>query len=113
MDDCCNNVHSKLEKDEDTHCTGNPCSVESYKRNARKYYSQDDYSQALESYFKALEIEVNYKGMENPDTIVTINCIGAVYERKEDYPQVLEYYFKALEAWEKVLGKDHPKTAIK
>ena len=51
--------------------------------------------------------------MENPDTIVTINCIGAVYERKEDYPQVLEYYFKALEAWEKVLGKDHPKTAIK
>ena len=47
---------------------------------------------------------------QHPDTAMSYNNIGLVYNSQGDYDQALEYCQKALEIFEKALGAEHPYT---
>ncbi|MEO8146499.1 MAG: tetratricopeptide repeat protein [Bacteroidia bacterium] len=65
------------------------------------YFSQSDYPNALEYYFKSLKIREtlgDQKGLSE-----NYNNIGTIYSTLSDYLRALEYYFKSLKIKE-VLG---------
>ena len=86
--------------------------AKSYDTAAFKCYQDGNYPKALEFYTKALNIQEKILGKDHPDTALSYNNIGSVYNRMGDYTKALEFYTKALNIREKVLGKDHPDTAL-
>jgi tetratricopeptide (TPR) repeat protein len=77
----------------------------------RGYKEFAQYSNALDLYFKALDIRRKVLGKEHLDTATTYNGIAGVYKNQHDYEKALEWYFKALAIKKKVLSKEHPSMA--
>lgn len=75
------------------------------------YYSQGEYSKALEYYEKDLAISEKILGTEHPDTAATYNNIALLYKKQGEYAKALEYYNKDLAISKEVLGEKHPHTA--
>ncbi|MCL2032826.1 MAG: tetratricopeptide repeat protein [Methanomassiliicoccaceae archaeon] len=79
---------------------------------AGRYLSElGDYDEALEYYFKALEVVKKVLGANHPATAGSYGNVGVAYWSKGDYDEALEYHFKALEIMKKEFGEDHPDTA--
>ena len=69
------------------------------------------YDRALELESQLMHLREELYGVDHPDTAMSYNNIGVVYDDKGDYDGALEYHFKALAIEEITLGLDHPDTA--
>ncbi len=67
-------------------------------------YLKGNYPQALQYYFKALEINERLK--DKNGIAKTLGNIGLVYYNQGDYPKALDYYFKALKMDEELGNKN-------
>ena len=76
------------------------------------YDDTDDYDRAIESYQKALEIDLKEFGPEHPEVALRYNELGLAYENMCEYDRAIEYYQKALKIALKKLGRNHPYTKI-
>lgn len=76
------------------------------------YDVQDEYTQALEYYNKALKIYMELYGEQHPSVATSYNNIGWIYEAQEDYIKALEYYNKALQMWKIAYGEQHPDVVM-
>ena len=56
---------------------------------AQYFHSQDNYSEAIKYYDKALEI--------NPNYLVTLSNKGVDFLYQDDYSEAIKYFDKALE----------------
>ena len=65
---------------------------------------------ALEYLEKALDIQKRLLGDDHPDTAVSLNNIGMLYQEMGNREKALEYLEKALDIWKRLLGDDHPDT---
>jgi tetratricopeptide (TPR) repeat protein len=74
------------------------------------YYSQGDYSKALEWHDQALAEQERSLGRDHPLTLATVNNMALVYGSQGDYIKALEWYGRALAGQETSLGIDHPDT---
>ena len=76
------------------------------------YKQQGQYDKALESYGKALTIDLGAPGGDNhPSTAATYTNMADVYNSQGLYDQALEYNDKALRINLATLGDNHPKIA--
>ena len=87
-----------------------PDTAATYDNIGQVYYSQGDYTKALEYYFKALDIKEKVLGKEHPSTATSYNNIGGGYYSQGDYTKALEYLQKAFDIRKQKLGSDHPYT---
>lgn len=69
------------------------------------------YEQALEYYYKALEIRRDSFKMIPPETAISLNNIGTVYHTLSDFHKALEFYKNALNINENVYGQEHIEVA--
>ena len=72
---------------------------------------QGEYSKALESYEKSLEINQTALPVNHPVFATSYNNIGLVYQCMGKYSKALEYYEKSLEITKKTLPAYHPHLA--
>ncbi len=70
-----------------------------------------EYNNALEYYFKDLEISEKTLDKEHPEISTSYNNIGAVYWKQGNYDMALYFYIKALGIREKNQGTEHPDIA--
>ncbi len=75
------------------------------------YKKLGKHKEALEHYFKALEIKESKPGKQNRSLTIYYNNIGATYDEMGEYKKAMEYYSKSLDIYEKVLAEDHPYIA--
>ena len=66
---------------------------------------------ALKCQYKAAKINMKVFGKEHPNTAVSYNYIGVVYESMGKFNKALQYYNKALVIREKTLASKHPDKA--
>lgn len=76
---------------------------------ASDYFAE--YNNALEYYFKDLEISEKTLGKEHLETAISYNNIGAVYWKQGNYNMALNYYIMALGIREKNQDAEHPDIA--
>ena len=69
------------------------------------------YDKALETCFRLSDLCKDCYGKEHPDTALSYNLIGIVYNDLGKYSNALKYYQMALDIQERVLDKEHPNTA--
>ncbi|MCD8353635.1 MAG: tetratricopeptide repeat protein, partial [Clostridiales bacterium] len=67
-------------------------------------------AQAEECHRKALDIHRRVLGEDHPDTAMSYNNLGVVYEHQKKYDEAVELYRKAWKIWQKTLGPEHPDT---
>ncbi|CAF4335749.1 unnamed protein product, partial [Rotaria sordida] len=67
-----------------------------------------EYSKALSSYERSLEIKKITLPPNHPDLAAPYNNIGNVYENMGEYSKALSYYEKAQTIWTKSLPSNHP-----
>ena len=70
-----------------------------------------EYSKALESYNRSLEIKKIGLPPNHPSLATSYNNIGLVYDNMGEYSKALEYYEKDLEITKKALPPNHPDVA--
>lgn len=76
------------------------------------YYDyNDDMNNALDSFFKALEIRLKIFGDEHSDVADTYNSIGIIYSKRSNLDKALEYFTKSLQIKKKLFGEEHSNTA--
>jgi tetratricopeptide (TPR) repeat protein len=78
---------------------------------AELHIKTGNYKEPENLLLKAIEIRERILGTQHPNTAITYNNIGFVYDNQGDYPKALAFYQKALKIREKVLGIEHPDTA--
>ncbi|MCL2323666.1 MAG: tetratricopeptide repeat protein [Oscillospiraceae bacterium] len=83
-----------------------------YEKMASLNNKKFEYDEALNWYFKALDIREKFLDSEHRAISDLYNGIGVVYRNKGDHTKALEYYFKALNIRKKVLWKEHTDTAF-
>ena len=81
-----------------------------YNNIGNVYYSQGNYSQALEYFQKELKIAEKEFGKELLNVAPLYKMIGYIYFELDNFSQALVYFRKALNMWEKMLGNEHPDT---
>ena len=82
----------------------------SYNNIGSVYYKQGDHNEALQYFYKALEIDEKALGKEHPNTATDYNQIGVACYYQGDYQKALEYFEKAYSIRMKALGPKHPDT---
>ena len=70
-----------------------------------------DYTKAEPLYKEALRIRTKVRGLEHPDTALTLNNLAGLYEHMGDYTKAEPLYQQALRIVEKASGPDHPDAA--
>ncbi|CAF4226961.1 unnamed protein product [Rotaria sordida] len=71
-----------------------------------------EYSKALSSFQRSLEIRKIALPPNHPDLAVSYNNIGSVYEDTGEYSKALQYYEKAQDIWKKSLPPTHSCIAL-
>ncbi len=66
-----------------------------------------EYSKALSSHEKALEIQQKILPANHPDFATVYNNIGLVYYSVSEYLKALSYLERALDIWERSLPANH------
>jgi len=93
-----------------------PCSEEErahyYNQLGMVYYNMGEYSKALSSYERSLEIRKIALPPNHPDFAQSYNNIGLVHYNMGEYSKALEYLEKARVILEKSLPKEHPHIAM-
>ena len=72
------------------------------------YSAMGEYSKALSSFEKALEIRRKSLPSNHPDLAASYNSIGNVYSKMGEYSKALSSFEKALEISRKALPSNHP-----
>ena len=90
----------------------NPTEEDHYTAQGNDYFQQGDYQNALETYQKELEYQLDKLDHDHPNIAATYNSLGAVYSRLGNYPRALDMYNKSLAISVKSLGAEHPNVAI-
>lgn len=74
------------------------------------YCSKGNLESALNSFNKAIEMQLEALGPDHLEVAKTLHNIGVSHRHKKDLVQALEYYHKALRIFELNLGKEHLDT---
>ena len=74
------------------------------------YLAQHKYAEAEPLFIKANQINHRVLGEEHPDTLLTMNGLGALYYLEGKYTQAELLFEKALEGQRRVLGDEHEQT---
>src|SRR5260221_5761802 len=74
-------------------------------------YQQGKYQEAIPIAKKLLVIQKRVLGPEHPDTVSSLNNLGALYEGMGDYAAAEPLFQQALQIRKKVLGPEHLDTA--
>ena len=70
-----------------------------------------EYAKAEPLYQEALRIRQKVLGPEHPDTALSLNNLGTLYQDMGEYAKAEPLYQEALRIRQKVLGPEHPDTA--
>ena len=65
--------------------------------------AEELYNDVLFAYEKTL-------GVSHPDTLLTVNNLGLLYDNLGQYEKAEIFYRRSIEGSEVALGKDHPTT---
>ena len=100
-----------------TLCLAFGCSLasnnaDSYMMTGVAQYQKGNYSEALNYFVKALEIQEKTLGENHPDTAISYNGMASAYRGLGNYKKALKYYKKTLSIREKTLGENHPHTVM-
>lgn len=79
--------------------------------NVQELYRQGRYKEALFPAEEALELALREFGDEHPNTAVSLNYLGGLYDELSDYKKAERAYRKALAIREQALPEDHPDVA--
>ncbi|MFZ2447406.1 MAG: CHAT domain-containing tetratricopeptide repeat protein [Syntrophobacteraceae bacterium] len=71
-----------------------------------------DYAMALETHRRDLALAIEIFGADNPDTAVSHNNLGRMYQSMGQYPEALVNLEKALSIFIRSSGPDQPDTAV-
>jgi tetratricopeptide (TPR) repeat protein len=71
-----------------------------------------EYSKALSSYERSIEIMKIALPPNHSDLAASYNNIGSVYDNMGEYSKALSYYENAQEIWQKSLPSTHPHIAL-
>jgi len=71
-----------------------------------------EYSKALSSHKKALQIRQKYLPPNHPDLALSCSYIGNVYNKMKDYSKALSCYERALNIGQHSLPPNHPHLQI-
>ena len=71
-----------------------------------------EYSKALSSFERSLEIEKVALPPNHPDLANSYNNIGMVYNNMGEYSKALSYLQKAHDIWVQVLPHTHPHVGM-
>lgn len=86
--------------------------VDCYSKLGSLYFTQGEYSRALEYHQKSL-ISLNETPGENPSYVARVyNNIGIVYQKMMKYDTAWIYLQKALDIRRNTLGNNHPEVAL-
>ena len=69
--------------------------------------AQGDYTEALRSYERALEIRSESLPASHPDLATSYSCIGSVYDNMGEYLKALSSHERALKLTQESLPEDH------
>ena len=75
------------------------------------YYNMGEYSKALSSYERSLEIYKKALPPNHPDLATSYNNIGGVYDDMGEYSKALSCYEQSLEIYKVALPPNHPDFA--
>ncbi|MCI5157980.1 MAG: CHAT domain-containing protein, partial [Candidatus Electrothrix sp. AUS1_2] len=73
-------------------------------------YRQGKYKEGVSLAEQAHIYAVKHLGLENPDTMTSINNLATLYKSQGRYAEAEPLYKEAFQLREKVLGKEHPDT---
>ncbi|AVH72525.1 TPR repeat-containing protein [Nostoc sp. 'Lobaria pulmonaria (5183) cyanobiont'] len=79
--------------------------------NARFYYGQGLYNQALPWYEQCLKVTKKRLGEKHPDVAQSLNNLAGLYESQGRYSQAEPLFIQALALYRKLLGEEHPSVA--
>jgi tetratricopeptide (TPR) repeat protein len=68
----------------------------------------EEYSKAVASYNKALEIKAKIIPLNHLDLVIFYNNIGTAYANQRKYAKALPYLELAQNIWQRSLSSDHP-----
>jgi tetratricopeptide (TPR) repeat protein len=72
------------------------------------YSEKGDYSKALSSHEKALEIEQKSLPPNHPDLATSYDSIGLVYYTMGDYSKAILFFERAVDIGQRSLPANHP-----
>jgi tetratricopeptide (TPR) repeat protein len=75
------------------------------------YQNMGQYSMALSSFEKTLEIKRKYYPPNDSSLAITYNNIGMVQNSMGNFASAQSYYERAIEIWQNTLPPDHPSLA--
>jgi CHAT domain-containing protein/Tfp pilus assembly protein PilF len=91
-----NNKHSLYKKEYKKDSLNQKDSIELYRQIERKYTSEGEYINALNSFKKILSLKKNKYSKYHPEIAKAYANIGVVYKKKGQLEKSLEYYNKAI-----------------
>jgi CHAT domain-containing protein/tetratricopeptide (TPR) repeat protein len=86
--------------------------VKALNRQAVELYRQGKYAEAFKRAEMALAIAEKSLGPEDPDTLLSVNNLGFLYEAQGRYAEAEPLLRRALAGREKALGPDHADTLL-
>jgi tetratricopeptide (TPR) repeat protein len=72
---------------------------------------QGKYQEAIPIAERAVELAKRVRGLEHPDTALSLNNLAELYQAMGEYAKAEPLYQEALRICQKVLGPEHPSTA--
>jgi tetratricopeptide (TPR) repeat protein len=73
--------------------------------------NKGDYDQAIDYLDKALAVDIDTFGEDDPSVTRDWNSLGLAWSNKGDYDKAINYYEKALAVSINTFGEEHPKVA--
>ena len=73
---------------------------------------QGNYQKVIPIAETAVEIAKRVRGLEDPETAISLNNLAFLYEAMGEYTKAEPLYREALRIYQKVLGPEHPLTAL-
>ncbi len=74
------------------------------------YYYRGDYGPAREIYEETLSGQIDHLGIENLDSLKTLQDLGVLEGKSGNYQKAIEHFQICASAYEAQLGPEHPTT---